>query len=69
MVLDLRKKAEVRWGNSPAQPRLAKPHKAATEARLGARVRGKGWQRHICYYVITPRKAKEHWQLEKAAPN
>lgn len=35
MALDLRRKAELRWGDSPAQASLAQPHQVTMEARLG----------------------------------
>lgn len=46
MALDLRRKAELSWDDSPAQVSLALPPQAAMEARLGLGVRGKSWQRH-----------------------
>lgn len=45
MVLDLRRKAELRWGNSPPRPAWHSPA-GQPGTRLGPGAKGKGWQRH-----------------------
>ena len=66
MALDLRRKAELSWDDSPAQVSLALPPTSSHGGQAGTRSEGQGLAETCrCHQATTPHKAKRHQQLEK----